>query len=73
MLDLSWDQIAAVVNCTIAYKVEQANMITQGIAGALGGKVERPSHKRRTPDRAKKAKSRENALLGMFAKHGFSV
>lgn len=73
VLDLSWDQISVVVSCVISYKVEQANIISDTLTTALGGKVERRGQKRKTPDREKQKAKREKALVGMFAKHGFSV
>ena len=73
VLDLSWTQITVVVSCVLSYKVEQANIVTDAVTTALGGKVEKKGSKRKRPNRAKRQESKDRAVLAHFANHGFDV
>ena len=73
VLDLSWQQISLVVSCVLSFKIEQANVLSEAVTAALGGKVERKGAKRRRPNRTKQAEQNERSMLAQFAQHGFQV
>lgn len=70
VLDLSWEQLATVTGCMLAYKSEQVNLIMEVISSSLGGKVSKKTSKKRK----KVSKStKEASLLRQFQESGLSI
>lgn len=72
VLDLSWEQLATVVGCVLAYKAEQANLIMEAISTSLGGKVSKKSRRSRSKKPMQK-KTQEEAMLAQFSDLGIGI
>lgn len=73
VLDLSWEQLATVVGCVLAYKAEAANTIMEAVSASLGGKVSRKSRRKSRTRKEPTGKAREEAMVAQFAELGIPV
>ncbi len=73
VLDLSWEQLATVVGCMMAYKAEVANLVMEAVSGSLGGKVSKRS--KRTKRRAKQMdpSTKEQMMWQQLSESGIAV
>ena len=75
-LDLSWTQLAICIRCVVRVKTEQATMIMETIAVAMGGKVKNKKKRKQSqqPNTSSKRKeSKEDQFLRSIAAAGVPV